>query len=232
MKFSNISAVLSDIEGTTSSVNFVYEVLFPYFRNKLSQLPEMTAQAQVQAAFKRTVELSSEMEGKTIKSIDDILATLYRWSVEDKKITPLKTLQGILWKEGYASGELEGHVYDDVAPALKKWYDSKLTLNVFSSGSVDAQKLIFRNSVAGDLSKYFSSFYDTETGGKRECGTYRKIAASMNFPCENILFLSDVIEELQAAEDAGMQTLQLVRNGTVPPWKNRVKSFSEIDIDQ
>ena len=232
MKFSNISAVLTDIEGTTSSVNFVYEVLFPYFRNNMDRLKEMTADPQVQAAFKKTVELARELEGKTLKSVDEILATLHRWSEEDRKITPLKTLQGILWQEGYNSGELQGHVYADVAPALKQWHDRTIQLAVFSSGSVAAQKLIFGHSISGDLTTYFSSYFDTETGGKRDKETYSAIAEQMHLKCQNILFLSDIVEELEAAQSAGMQTVQLVRVGTKPNWERTVSDFSEIEINQ
>ena len=232
MKFSNISGVLTDIEGTTSSVNFVYEVLFPYFRNNMDRLKEMTADPQVQAAFKKTVELARELEGKTLKSVDEILATLHRWSEEDRKITPLKTLQGILWKEGYNTGELEGHVYEDVAPALKKWHDRTIQLAVFSSGSVAAQKLIFGHSISGDLTTYFSLYFDTETGGKRDKETYSAIAEQMHLKCQNILFLSDIVEELEAAQSAGMQTVQLVRVGTKPNWERTVSDFSEIEINQ
>ena len=231
MKFSNISAILTDIEGTTSSVNFVYEVLFPYFRNNLDRLKTMTTDTQVQAAFKKTVELARELEGKTLKSVDEILATLHRWSAEDRKITPLKTLQGILWQEGYNSGELQGHVYEDVSPSLKNWFESGLNLAVFSSGSVTAQKLIFGHSISGDLTTYFSCYFDTETGGKRETKTYSVIAEQLHLKCENVLFLSDIVEELEAAQSAGMQTVQLVREGTKPNWERTVKDFSEIEIN-
>jgi enolase-phosphatase E1 len=232
MKFSSVSAVLTDIEGTTSSVNFVYEVLFPYFRTNMDRLKDMTSDPQVQAAFKRTVELAREMEGLSLKSVEEILQVLRRWSEEDRKITPLKTLQGILWKDGYASGELEGHVYEDVAPALKEWHKSGLTLAVFSSGSVAAQKLIFGHSISGDLTGCFSNYFDTETGGKRETETYAKIAELMKFSSEQVLFLSDIVEELEAAKAAGMQTVQLIRKGTTPNWERTVNDFSEIEINQ
>jgi enolase-phosphatase E1 len=230
MKFSNVSAVLTDIEGTTSSVNFVYEVLFPYFRTNMDRLKEMTSDLQVQSAFKRTVKLAREMEGLTLKSVDEILLILRRWSEEDRKITPLKTLQGILWKDGYTSGELEGHVYDDVAPALKDWHKRGLTLAVFSSGSVAAQKLIFGHSISGDLTGCFSNYFDTETGGKREKETYVRIAELLKFRSEQILFLSDIREELEAANSAGMQTVQLVRPGTSPCWDRTVDTFSALEL--
>jgi enolase-phosphatase E1 len=230
MQFSHISAVLTDIEGTTSSVNFVYEVLFPYFRSNMDRLKGMTHDPEVQKAFKRTVELARELEGLTIRSVDEILSTLRRWSEEDRKIPPLKTLQGILWQEGYVKGELKGHVYDDVAPALKKWVDSGLKLAVFSSGSVTAQKLIFGHSISGDLTTHFTSYFDTETGGKRDPGTYEEIAHLLQLKPQMILFLSDIKEELEAANSAGMQSVQLVRSGTNPNWEKTVNDFSEIEI--
>lgn len=230
MQFSHISAVLTDIEGTTSSVNFVYEVLFPYFRSNMDRLKGMTHDPEVQKAFKRTVELARELEGLTIRSVDEILTTLRRWSEEDRKITPLKTLQGILWQEGYRTGELQGHVYDDVAPALKKWVDSGIKLAVFSSGSVTAQKLIFGHSISGDLTTHFTSYFDTETGGKRDPETYEKISHLLQLKPQQILFLSDIKEELEAAKSAEMQTVQLVRSGTNPNWEKTVNDFSEIEI--
>ena len=219
-----------DIEGTTSSVSFVYDVLFPYFRANMERLKGMTADTQVQSAFKKTVEIARELEGLRLTSVDEIMSALRRWSEEDRKITPLKTLQGILWKEGYEKGELHGHVYPDVAPALRNWFDSNIMLAVFSSGSVTAQKLIFGHSISGDLSVYFSAYFDTETGGKRESETYDKISHSLQMDPQHILFLSDIKEELEAAKHAGMQTVQLIRQGTEPSWEKTVNDFSEIEI--
>lgn len=230
MNFSAVSAILTDIEGTTSSVNFVYEVLFPYFRNNIEKLKELKEDPEVQKAFKRTVDLARELEGITLKSVDEIIDTLLRWSMEDRKITPLKTLQGILWKAGYEKRELHGHLYPDVAPAIEKWHEEGITLAVFSSGSVAAQKLIFSNSISGDLSSFFSAYFDTETGGKRSADTYEKIAESLQLSATNVLFLSDVVEELEAADAAGMKTVQLVREGTVANWKNTIEDFSQIEI--
>lgn len=191
----------------------------------------MTENLEVQKAFKRTTELSYELEGKRLSSVDDVIATLHRWSIEDRKITPLKTLQGILWDKGYRSGEIKGHVYEDVEPAFKRWSSSGLKMGVFSSGSVPAQKLIFGFSEAGDLTPYFSSYFDTETGGKREAETYAKIANEINVSPSEILFLSDIKEELEAAKEAGLQTVQLVRPGTESNWNTTVNDFSEIEIN-
>lgn len=230
MKFEGIRYILTDIEGTTTSVSFVYDVLFPYFRKHIGELRELTQQEEVQKAFKQTVELAASLENKKLGSVDDIINTLYRWSEEDRKITPLKTVQGILWKKGYESGEIKGHVYEDVLPALIKWQQYGLKMGVFSSGSIAAQKLIFGYSESGDLTSYFSNYFDTTTGGKREVETYPKIAAELTLPAPQILFLSDIFEELEAADLAGMKTVQLVRPGTDAKWPRIVSDFSEIEI--
>lgn len=228
MKFNDVKYILTDIEGTTTSVKFVYDVLFPYFREHIGELKNMTSNEEVQKAFRQTVELAASLENKKLSSVDDIINTLFRWSEEDRKITPLKTVQGILWDKGYKDGVIKGHVYEDVEPALKFWKEKGIGLGVFSSGSIAAQKLIFGYSEAGDLTVYFSNYFDTTTGGKREIETYPKIANELGFPSENILFLSDIVEELVAADNCGMQTVQLVRPGTEPNWKLTVKDFSEI----
>lgn len=230
MKLSNVRFILTDIEGTTSSVSFVYEKLFPYFRNNIQKLESLQHLPEVKEAFEQTVQLAKETEVLEISGSAAIIETLQRWSVEDKKITPLKTLQGVLWEEGYQSGEIKGHVYPDVAVALEKWKAQGLQLGVFSSGSVAAQKLIFGYSVAGDLSPYFSAYFDTNTGGKRETATYSKIADELNIAPAEILFLSDIVEELEAAKESGFQTVQLVREGNTENWDQAVKDFSEIEV--
>lgn len=232
MIFKNVKYILTDIEGTTTSVKFVYDVLFPYFRTHIGELKEMTSNTDVQKAFRQTVELAVSLENKKLSSVDDIINTLYRWSEEDRKITPLKTLQGILWEKGYESGEIKGHVYEDVVPALKNWHEQGLSLGVFSSGSIAAQKLIFGFSEAGDLTRFFSNYFDTTTGGKREMETYPKISEALNLQATEILFLSDIVEELEAAQAAGFQTVQLVRPGTTTAWLNTAKDFSEISINK
>ena len=220
--------ILTDIEGTTTSVSFVYDVLFPYFRENMQKVRTMLHLPEVQAIFQETIRLAQETENKIIASDEEVIETLIRWSNEDKKITPLKDLQGILWKEGYETGIIKGHVYNDVAPALKAWKDAGIQLGVFSSGSITAQKLIFGYSVSGDLTPYFSAYFDTTTGGKREVETYIKISRELKIQPSEILFLSDIIEELEAAQQAGLQTIQLVRPGTNANWKNTASTFSDI----
>lgn len=231
MNFKGIKYLLTDIEGTSTSVKFVYDVLFPYFREHIGELRSLTNTEEVQAAFRQTVELAASLENRKLNSVDDIINTLYRWSEEDRKITPLKTVQGILWDKGYRSGEIKGHVYEDVRPSLEKWNAQGLKMGVFSSGSITAQKLIFGFSEAGDLTPLFSNYFDTTTGGKREIETYPKIASELRLPTSQILFLSDIVEELEAADEAGMQTVQLVRPGTKANWPRTVESFSEIEIE-
>lgn len=230
MKISDVQFILTDIEGTTTSVSFVYENLFPYFRENIYRLIQMQDLPEVQEAFGQTVEIARTAEGKELSGPEDIIATLLRWSEEDKKITPLKTLQGILWQEGYQSGEIKGHVYNDVPEMLETWKSEGVGLGVFSSGSVAAQKLIFGYSEKGDLGKYFSVYFDTKTGGKREADTYSKIAAALKIAPANILFLSDIKEELIAADRVGFQTVQLVREGNTADWKYTVTSFKDIHL--
>jgi enolase-phosphatase E1 len=226
-----IRFILTDIEGTTTSISFVADELFPYFRKNIHLLKAMTDDPVVKEAFSETIELALKEDGKTISTVEEIVETVHSWSVEDRKITPLKTLQGLLWKKGYEEGDLKGHVYTDVPAKLKEWHASGIGLGVFSSGSVAAQKLIFGYSVAGDLTSNFSAYFDTKTGGKRETETYTKIADLLNIPASDILFLSDIVEELQAADEAGFQTIQLVRPGTTKGWNRTVADFSEIAVN-
>lgn len=230
MNFSNVSYILTDIEGTTTSVSFVYDILFPYFRNNIQKLNELTYLEDVTHAFEQTIQIAKELDQEELITTEQIIAKLNDWSIADKKITPLKTLQGILWKEGYKDGSIKGHVYDDVPEQLAIWKENNIQMGVFSSGSIAAQQLIFGYSVAGDLTPYFSNYFDTNTGGKREKETYSKIASILDLEPNQILFLSDIVEELQAANEIGFQTVQLVRPGTEAKWDKTVANFSEIVI--
>ena len=233
LKFSFMSKpqyILTDIEGTTTSVSFVYDVLFPYFRENIDKVKDLTHLPEVVEVFKQTKEIAKN-EGVDLNTNDELINQLTTWSLEDKKITPLKTLQGILWKEAYESGLIKGHVYPDVANALALWKKNNIEIGIFSSGSVAAQKLIFGFSESGDLTPYFSNYFDTNTGGKRDTETYSKIASLIGKKPNDILFLSDIVEELEAADNAGFQTIQLVRPGTSANWQCTAKSFSEINLD-
>lgn len=228
MVLNNIVFVLTDIEGTTSSISFVADELFPYFREHIAELIPLKEHPAVADAFAETVRLAKDEDGEIISTDEEIIAKLTQWSIEDRKITPLKTLQGVLWDKGYRSGVLKGHVYPDVAAQLDEWTEQGIRCGVFSSGSVAAQKLIFGFSVDGDLTPYFSAYFDTNTGGKRETETYSKIAAQLELKPEAMVFLSDIVEELEAAEKAGYHTIQLLRPGTPAGWKHTANDFNEI----
>lgn len=217
--------ILTDIEGTTTSVSFVYDTLFPYFVNHIDRLLALRDEPEVATTF----QAIRAQEG--LANDHEVLNTLKRWVDEDKKDTHLKRLQGIIWKNAYQSGAIKGHVYPDVAPKLQHWHDQGMVLAVYSSGSVSAQKLLFGHSIEGDLTVLFSHYFDTQIGHKREPEAYRAICTHLNLPASDILFLSDVCAELDAAAVCGMQTLQLVRPGTEPGKHHpTVSSFDDIEI--
>ena len=226
----SIQYILTDIEGTTTSISFVYDILFPYFRKEIPKIISMQEDPEIITIIEDTKSIAKIMDKKELTSIEEVIDVLLEWSLEDKKITPLKTLQGILWKNGYVSGELKGNVFPDVAPALKKWKSEGCKIGVFSSGSVAAQKLIFGYSESGDLTPFFSHYFDTNTGGKRDVETYEKIARLIEIQPKQILFLSDIVEELDAAKKADYQTIQLVRPGTISNWKTTALSFDTITV--
>ncbi len=204
-------AVLTDIEGTTTAVSFVTETLFPYARARIP--------AWVRARWEdpSLVEIFAALQHEAgVQGADESVAALLRWMDEDRKIGPLKTIQGLIWEGGYRDGTLRSHLYPDVAPALRRWRASGLTLAVYSSGSVAAQRLLFGHTPEGDLCPLFSAFFDTATGPKRAAESYRRVAAALALPAPEILFLSDVPEELDAAREAGMLTAWLVREGPPP----------------
>jgi len=207
-----IGAVLTDIEGTTTSISFVYDVLFPYAAARLDDYcgrpdpdPDLSA-----ALARLRQEQTEEGDGA------DLVGYARRLMAEDRKSTGLKLLQGVIWEEGYRSGTIQGHVFPDVPEALASWRAAGRRLRVFSSGSVHAQKLLFGHTGYGDLTPLFEGFHDTTTGPKREASAYAAIAAAYGLPAGEILYLSDVREELDAAAGAGMQTGLLVRPGNRP----------------
>jgi len=202
-----VRAVVTDIEGTTSSLAFVKDVLFPYARRSIpafvrdhaTQLSEIASEVSVAAGT----------ESLTTQQMIDILL---QWMDEDRKITPLKSLQGMVWREGYESGQLHGHVYEDAVRGLRRWHAGGMRLYVYSSGSVPAQKLLFAHSSYGDLTPLFSGYFDTTTGPKLEAPSYDKIAQALALPAQSVLFLSDHTGETAAAAAAGMQTVLLARD--------------------
>ncbi|NKE43691.1 acireductone synthase [Roseomonas frigidaquae] len=203
--------VLTDIEGTTSAIAFVKDTLFPFAE------AELDAFLAARGTEPEVAAILAEVPGP------DQAATLRGWMAADAKVTALKSLQGLIWAAGFADGRLRGHLWPDVAPCLRAWHASGVALAVYSSGSVGAQKLLFGHSEAGDLLPLFSGFFDTRIGAKREAAAYASIAAEAGHPPGDILFLSDVAEELDAAASSGLMTCQLVRpqDGTVACGRHR-----------
>lgn len=224
-----IRFVLMDIEGTTTAIVFVHEVLFPYAEAHLAAFVRQDAadpavQSEL-AAVKQTVFEENQKEITAEEAIQQLLD----WIKTDRKHPALKTLQGYLWKTGYQTGEYKGHIYHDVRPALEKWRSAGIKMGVYSSGSVEAQQLLFGYSDKGDLRPYFSAWFDTKIGPKRAVQSYLNIREQLGISGEEILFLSDVEQELDAAREAGFHTLQIVRPGTIPGERHPVASdFSEI----
>jgi enolase-phosphatase E1 len=223
-----IKAIVTDIEGTTSSIDFVHQSLFPYARAHLREF--LRAHAGEPAVVEQ-LEETARLEGRqlTVETAADVLE---RWIDEDRKITPLKALQGMIWAQGYAAGELKGHVYPDTPVHLRQWHAQGLRLYIYSSGSVEAQKLIFGHSDAGDLTPLFSGYFDTRVGGKREEGSYRAILGQIGLAGGEVLFLSDVGEELDAARAAGLHTCQLLRDDKAKqfPAHPQARDFSEVKV--
>lgn len=218
-------AIVTDIEGTTSSIAFVHEVLFPYSRARSAQFvaerPDQVA--PILAAVRVEVDRAD-------LDTDGCVALLLEWHDADRKVGPLKELQGQIWAEGYVSGALQGHVYDDAAAALQRWHEAGIALYVYSSGSVAAQKLLFGHTAQGDLTGLFSGYFDTAVGGKREAASYRAIAETIGLPAGKILFLSDVAEELEAARDAGLAVVLVARGGGGGKAFPAIVSFDEIAL--
>jgi enolase-phosphatase E1 len=223
-----IKAIVTDIEGTTSSILFVKDVLFPYARANMADYVRSYADdPQVKPLLDDVCkEVGSEL------SLEQIIAQLIQWIDEDKKVTPLKSLQGLIWEAGYRQGDFKGHLYADAAEKLKSWKADGLDLYVYSSGSVYAQKLLFGHTEYGDLTPLFSGYFDTHIGGKREQQSYDNIAKQLDMPANQLLFLSDIKEELDAAKAAGFETIWLTRDSAPDPQAEhrQVNSFDQIDV--
>ena len=228
------AAVLTDIEGTTSSISFVKDVLFPYARRAL---PGFVQAHGHEPEVRRWLDAVAAGHGAMC---DDamIVETLQGWIDQDRKHTALKALQGLVWREGYGNADFTAHLYPDAAEALRAWHADGVPLYVYSSGSVAAQKLFFGHSDAGDLAPLFSGWFDTEVGGKREAASYARIASEIGFAPADVLFLSDVVEELDAAREAGMATVLVDRREDYPAPRTgeatgghvRVESFADVRV--
>jgi enolase-phosphatase E1 len=201
---------LLDIEGTTSSVRFVYDVLFPYARKHFASfLAHNQHVPEVQAAI-------AQMTGQSHTSLDSALAEANRLMDADAKQTGLKSLQGMIWKSGYETGELVSHVYEDTAPAMQRFKQRGAKIYIYSSGSVEAQKQFFAHTVAGPLSALIDGYFDTAIGGKRMASSYANIADKIGASADKIMFYSDITEELDAAKEAGASTTLVLRPGSKP----------------
>lgn len=226
------SLILTDIEGTTSSIAFVRDVLFPYAR---ARLPAFIAEHASDPAIRRwldavAVEMGAPCDDRVIAE------TLQGWIDQDRKHTALKSLQGMLWREGYERGDYRAHFYVDAAEALRAWHQAGRSIAVYSSGSVAAQHLFFGYSEQGDLTPTVCAWFDTEMGGKREAPSYARIAEALARAPAEITFLSDIVAELDAAREAGLATVLIDRREDYPEPRIgdaahdhlRVTSFAEI----
>lgn len=213
IRYNQSDAILTDIEGTTTSISFVHDTLFPYAKEHIK---DFLLTNQNEPDVSQLIQEIAQIGGVSYTDLSQVTQLLLTWMEQDKKVTPLKTLQGMMWKTGYEKGHFQGHVYLDAFQELQRWHEQGLALYVYSSGSVPAQKLLFSHSIYGDLTPLFSGYFDTKVGGKKESSSYTKIAEQLKLAPERILFLSDLVEELTAAKDAGMQTLLIVREGAAP----------------
>lgn len=225
-----IRAIVTDIEGTTSDIRFVHNVLFPYARQHLAAYIQ---QNQQQLAVSATLNDLREEIAQPEASSEQLIDTLFAFMDEDRKSTALKALQGMIWRDGYLNGDFKGHLYPDVLPAFQQWRQQGIALYVYSSGSVAAQKLLFGYSDEGDITPLFSGYFDTHVGAKREVGSYRNIASQIAIPASELLFLSDIHQELDAAQQAGWHTVQLIRDEADALSVHRqVNRFDQINLEQ
>jgi enolase-phosphatase E1 len=218
-------AILLDIEGTTTTIAFVHETLFSFARRHLTEYLGLHAASPEFAPIVNALRAEHERDRAARQSPPPwdesspglrlhSIAAYCDWLMDrDRKSTPLKELQGRIWADGYQRGELVGHVFADVAPALARWRSAGKRIAIFSSGSVHAQRLLFAHSCAGDLSAYLDAYFDTTTGPKREAESYGRIAAALDLAPHDVLFISDTHAELDAARGAGMQTRMAIRPG-------------------
>ncbi len=204
-----IKAIITDIEGTTSSIDFVHHVLFPY---SIKALPEYVRRNSQRQEIATIITQVKQEINQLDANIEVVIATLLSWIEADKKITPLKTLQGFIWENGFKNSHFTGHLYEDAYHNLLKWYRVGIKLYVFSSGSIKAQKLLFGYNHYGDLTYLFEGYFDTNIGSKKSVSAYQNIAKAIGLMPQEILFLSDVTAELDSAKNTGYHTVLLDRN--------------------
>ncbi|MCB9794572.1 MAG: acireductone synthase [Alphaproteobacteria bacterium] len=226
--------VLLDIEGTTSSIAFVKEEMFPYARARIGDFVRQNLHlSAVRLELGAVGEALRREGGPAVASLDACVEALERWIDEDRKHTALKALQGMIWQKGFEEGRLKAHFYEEVPGVLRAWVEAGLTLAVYSSGSVQAQQLFYRHSVYGDLSPLISAWFDTRTGPKQEARSYVTIAHRLEVAPGELLFLSDVGAELDAAAAAGLQALQVLRPGNTPaPRHAGAETLAEVRVSR
>jgi enolase-phosphatase E1 len=239
-----LRAVLLDIEGTTTPIAFVHEVLFSYARSQVrSFLREHFGSAQLLADLQQlreehAIDLKQGLQPPALVEVDgprdaeiDSLSEYVGWLIDrDRKSTGLKSLQGKIWKQGYLDGTLRAEIFADVAPAFERWRQAGLQISIFSSGSSLAQKLLFAHTEADDLTGFIDNYFDTTVGSKTDVASYSRIASALHLPAQDVLFISDVVPELDAAGAAGMQTLLCVRQGNQPqPFAERYQAIRDFD---
>lgn len=225
-----IKAIVTDIEGTTSSIEFVHQVLFPY---AAENLPEFIRTQRGNNDVETALHSVADEANLNSDDTESLITQLLQWIAEDKKVTALKAIQGLIWDHGYRNGDYKAHIYSDALKALSEWHDQGMPLYVYSSGSVQAQNLFFGFNEGGDLRYLFTGYFDTTTGPKRDAESYRLIREAIGLPSENILFLSDIVEELNAAAEVGMQTAWVQRDAAnllTHPQHQCVSSFNDINI--
>ena len=235
-----IKVILLDIEGTTAPIDFVHKTLFPFAKNRIAGFVKQNFDelkdeiAHLETEYRRDF-LDQIYDGDFDKHSPQSVSQYLKFLIEaDRKSTPLKSIQGKIWKDGYETGELKAEIYADVPKAFERWKTAGKLIAIYSSGSVLAQKLLFKYTDCGDLTEFISHYFDTNTGGKKDSASYGKIAFALGFPPVENLFISDVTAELDAAKKAGMQTLLSVREGNKPIETGAnlhqiIHSFDEID---
>lgn len=217
-----IRAVLTDIEGTTSSIDFVHKVLFPYSRQKLRPfILRNLDNSQLRAAV---LEVNSDLE--------IAIQVLEQWIDQDKKFKQLKDIQGMIWEEGFKAAEFQGHIYEDAYEVLKLWAENGVPLYIYSSGSVQAQKLLFGYTKYGDLNSFFDGNFDTSIGPKKDPNSYLRISETIGIPPQKTLFLSDNIQELEAAEEAGFSVVLVSRDNPSDSGSEFIEITSFFDLVQ
>lgn len=226
-----IKYIITDIEGTTTDISFVHKILFPYAYQKLPNFVRTHATELVVAECILETQQTLLEEKDEDADVEQVIEVLLNWIQADRKHLTLKKLQGMIWREGYETGAFKGHVYPDVVPQLENWRMQGIRIGIYSSGSVEAQKLLFGCSEYGDLTYLFNNYFDTSIGHKKEMESYQNIAITLKLQPNQILFLSDVEAELDAAKSVGMQTVQLVREGTQKSEKHpTARNFSELTL--